>query len=115
MVTTRLLLTLILSTLSGASVAATFDGMDINGDGNISKAEFAQSGTFSDWDNDNDGRLDAGELAIPWAKIARWDLNGDDYIDEDEFYEGAWTAWNTDRNGHLDEGEYAEASKRWPL
>lgn len=105
----------ILLIFSGASFAATFDGIDINGDGDISKSELVQSGTFADWDNDNDGRLDANELAIPWAEIRHWDLNSDGYVDEDEFYSSAWNEWDRNGDGHIEEGEFAAANKRWPL
>lgn len=105
----------ILLVLSGASLAATFDGMDLDGDGTISKEEFAESGTFADWDNDNDGRLDSNELAIPWEEIQHWDRNSDGYIDESEFHESAWKAWDNNQDGQLDEEEFAAANRRWPL
>lgn len=105
----------ILFIVSGAAFAATFDGMDVDGDGYISESEFVQSGLFADWDNDNDGRLDANELAIPWEDVRHWDLDGDESVDEDEFYRGAWEDWDQDQDGRLGEEDFGAANRKWPL
>lgn len=96
---------------AGSAFAVTFDSLDKDGDGQVNKEEFVDSGLFSLWDNDNDGKLAEDETAQDWSTISDWDDDDSGYLDEDEFYDNAWSDWDADDDDYLDEDDWDEVDE----
>ncbi|MFC0267244.1 hypothetical protein [Kushneria aurantia] len=119
----EIILGLALALGSTAAVASSFDTLDSNGDGSVSKDEFYGSigdwGTYSDWDTTGDGLIDEDEFdtaVADWDSdwtydYDTWDVNGDGYLDSGEFYDGIYTTWDANEDGHWQNGEWDDAGE----
>jgi hypothetical protein len=98
--------------------ARQFDDFDKNGDNRITLDEWhggsADRGIFADRDRNDDRRLDANEFdALGFDDdFDEWDANDDDYLDDDEYYQGAFDYFDDDENGHWDGDEWDDADDR---
>ena len=95
-----------------------FDDFDSNHDDRITLDEWhggtADLRIFADRDGNDDRRLDANEFdALGYDEdFDEWDANDDDYIDEDEYYDGAFGLFDEDENGHWEGDEWDDAGDR---
>lgn len=96
--------------VAGSAYAVTFDSLDQNADDEISKQEFVDSKLFERWDNNDDGKLSEGETAQDWSELKDWDEDDSGYLDDDEFYDNAWSDWDVNDNDYLDDDEWDDAS-----
>lgn len=98
------------SMMSNSSMS--FDQLDANGNGKISRDEFhgtmSDMGVFANFDANNDGRLSENEWNdIGWEyDYEAWDVNHDGYVGADEFYDGWYAAYDENGDGVWDESEY---------
>jgi hypothetical protein len=75
-----------------------------------------ESGTFADWDLNDDNLLDDNELGEGFNRTGmygRWDANRDSLIDENEYNEGLFGLFDSNRDTFLDENEWNEGYGRW--
>lgn len=117
----------IAATLVSTSLYAkdvTFDSMDDNGDGKISKDEFhgniADAGTFSQYDKDGDGSLTIDEFfhtGYDNGLYGDWDANNDDQLDAYEWGKGSFDYYDDDEDGqwNTDEWDAADKDGFWDL
>lgn len=96
---------------TGSALAMSFDSVDKDSNGQISKQEFVQSKLFKRWDNNNDGKLKKGEAAQDFSELTDWDTDDTGYLDDNEFYDGAWSEWDADDNDYLDNDEWDDAGE----
>lgn len=102
------------------STARSFESVDQDGNGQISKDEFYGTvrdlGIYPNYDRNQDKRLDEAELAVitfddDFHDGFEWDADGDGFVNEDEFYEGAFTGFDEDESGHWDGDEWDDAGE----
>ena len=88
----------------------TVDGTGFIDDMNF-ESDLDYYGVFDAYDSDADGYLEAGELG-EWGNdlgdYDPWDLDNDDRIASDEFYDGLYATWDMDGDGMIDEDEANE-------
>lgn len=113
--------------LGGPASAAEvdFDAWDTHGDGQLSRQEFQaglrNAGIFGKWDADGDGRLSRDELdegiernpdryAERFGDVDLWgvDLGHDNYLTDNEFYDGIYGAYDADANDVLEAPEFGD-------
>lgn len=103
------------STLAFAQT--TFESMDSDGDGNISKDEYygvvGDAGIYADLDYDSDGLIDDNEFEGFGLDddYASWDIDRNNYIDSSEFYDGYFGYYDENEDGHWDDGEWDDADE----
>jgi hypothetical protein len=114
-------LSLLILPVAFASGAVTFETLDANGDGKVSRGEFrtAKEKEFRKMDKNRDGVVTSGELATAVdahegdkaAFRAQWkvmDLNEDGRISKSELSSGIYTAFSemdADKDGALSRQE----------
>ena len=82
--------------LAALAQTSQFDDFDIDHDNRITLDEWhggtADRGIFSDRDGNDDLRLDENEFdALGFDDdFDEWDTNGDDYLNDNEYYDGAF-------------------------
>lgn len=113
------LLIVVATSLLSASVYAnevSFDDMDTNGDGKVTKDEFhgsmADAGTYSNYDTDGDGYLSEDEFSetnFDDASYGDWDANSDGLLDDNEYYDGSFNYYDENEDGHWQSGEWDDA------
>ena len=87
----------------------------VDGTGMISDTDFEadldRDGVFNAYDADADGYLEAGELGA-WGNdlgdYDPWDVDNDNRIASNEFYDGLYTSWDMDDDGMINEDEANE-------
>ena len=98
---------------------------DTNGDGYLGDEEWKVTttnlyrpykdvdfNTYTFWDEDKDNRINNAELAALLKKTdlyARWDLNRDKMLDNEEFERATFAAYDVDDSGTLDIEEWKSA------
>jgi Ca2+-binding EF-hand superfamily protein len=105
--------------------ATSFETVDSDSSGTISKPEYAEavrnSHTYRDWDSDDNSFIDAEEFKE--AGIAQdfeqWDADSDGFLEPTEFYDAVFAAYDKDEDGRWSSGECARANedgffKAWP-
>lgn len=107
--------------LFGATVLAqtSFDRVDTDGDGSITKDEYygmvSDAGIYPDHDRDDDGFVDEDEFnengLNDHADFDTWDLDNDRFLTSGEFYDGAFANYDVDENGHWDGDEWDDAGE----
>lgn len=112
---------LALSSTAALAASPTFNTLDSDGNGDISKDEFYGSvgdwGTYSDWDTTGDGLIDADEFGVLTSSwdvdwdYDPWDADGDGYLDSGEFYDGIYTTYDLNEDGHWQNGEWDDAGE----
>jgi len=68
--------------------------------------------TYEDWDTDQNAIIDNNEFDNVFTNspyFDTWDQNNNDYISEEEFYEGYITMMDSDQSGDLGPSEWDEA------
>ncbi len=103
----------------GGEGSARFQDLDRNGDGEITRNELRQGSAniVATWDFNQDGKVT--QLEVSRAIYKRFDSNGDESIDEQEYEaaKGKWiperatatyAEWDGNRDGKLDYFEFAE-------
>lgn len=76
----------------------------------------AQTTTWNYAELDQDGNLELDQVEFEPAAEAQfreWDLNADEVVGEDEFYEGLYGLWDVDGDALLSEDEYADGWAMW--
>ncbi len=100
-----------------------FSSCDRDRDGKISDQELARAAAFwgrgidgiglAAWDADRNGTIDLQEFRTGWTTaglFARWDLNKDLWLSDDELEAGLFGLWDRDGNGNVAENEFAEGN-----
>lgn len=112
-----LILGLALAFGTTSAFAASFDTLDSDSNGELSRDEFyggvADLGVYSDWDTSGDGLLDESEfdaIGQDWD-YDTWDVDDNSYIDASEFYDGYYVTYDTTEDGHWDGVEWDDAGE----
>lgn len=96
-----------------AFAAPSFDSLDRNHDGHITKKElYGQIHDYSNLDRNDNGLIERSEFEqspFKAKKFSDWDANGDGEIDSKEFYDDVFRDYDKDRNGRWTRREYREA------
>ena len=104
--------------LAALAQTSQFDDIDHDHDNRITLDEWhggtADRGIFSDRDGNDDLRLDENEFdALGFDDdFDEWDTNGDDYLNDNEYYDGAFNYFDEDEDGHWDGDEWDDAGDR---
>lgn len=75
-------------------------------------------GTFADWDANRDMVLDATELGEGFNRtglFGSWDLNNNDWIEENEWNDGLFAMFDADNDAFVNEAEWGEGTGVWGL
>jgi hypothetical protein len=92
-----------------------FDGYDSDKNGSLSREEFDKAietvTIYENYDADKDGRISNDEYAGIGVEdnMEIWDIDGDGYLDSDEFYDGTFTSFDDNEDGHWDGDEWDDA------
>lgn len=98
----------------------TFESVDADGNGEISKDEFYGTvrdiGIYPAYDANSDNRLDETELVVitfddDFVDEFEWDADQDGFVNEDEFFDGVFTGFDKDESGHWDGDEWDDAGE----
>lgn len=95
----------------------SFQDLDSDGSGYISKAEFdsfaGRISQFPDWDENQDGTLDAEEFDAMGlnAGLEDWDVNSDGSVDFFEYQQAAYSHLDHDGDQRLDPVEWLDAGQ----
>lgn len=106
-----------LSLSGGVQAAQSFDAVDTDNDGNVSRDEYydhvRDMGTYSLWDTDGDGFVEEGEFnQLGYdTDYSTWDEDNNEYLDAGEFYDGAWGYYDDDDDDYWDNDEWNEADE----
>ncbi|MEM7490334.1 MAG: hypothetical protein AAF390_14530 [Pseudomonadota bacterium] len=114
---------LVAALATSASAQIVLQSWDIDGDGELTGAEFR--GLFNDnptlaaLDADSDGMVTEGEYEaffdanvefadtmLATRSFADWDLNSDGLVEDTEFETGYLTIYDADGSGTIDEAEF---------
>lgn len=118
--------TLALTLAAPASAQLVMKGYDIDGDGQLTGAEFRDLfdadgiTNVAAFDTDGDGFLSEAEYEagfgaaeVKWAELGYgtfqytdWDLNADGLVSEEEYATGFMTIYDRDKSGQIDEAEF---------
>lgn len=126
---TIVLATLLLVLITGVSLQAQdgFREWDRDQDGYITDYEFQvqlqSQEYFKTFDFNEDGMLDREEWAATCRKcdylkdqyFKKWDIDGNNYLYEDEFIKGVYNTWDSDSDGYLGHTEYAAYHVDWEV
>ena len=75
----------------------------------VSFAACEQGQDFTTYDEDNDGMWSEAEFNQGYeADFAGWDIDGDSYIDDEEFYETGFGSVDVNEDDMIDEEEWNE-------
>jgi hypothetical protein len=114
----RITLAIAISLLGSPALAqTTFESLDTNSDGSISKDEYyglvSDAGIYPDLDSDSDGLIEENEFEGIGLDddYASWDLNRDDYVDSREFYDGYFGYYDANEDAHWDGDEWDDADE----
>lgn len=116
---------LALSLFSAPAAALQFGDWDTDNEAGLTsdeyRAGFEATGTFDDWDANDDDMLSREELDQGIGEneqafsarfgsdpIADWDADGDEALSEDEFYEGTYSVYDADDNDVIEEPEFGD-------
>lgn len=101
--------------LAGDAKGISFESMDTNQNGEISKDEYygsiADMGTYSDFDWNSNGLIEEnefGDIDVD-GDFDTWDANNDTYLDSGEFYDGVFDTYDADNNDVWDDNEWDDA------
>ncbi len=105
--------TAILVFTGSQAFAGTFDTVDADNNGQLSKSELRShmDSNYSNWDQDENGKLDEsefGEIGIH-DDFNSWDADHDNYLDNGEIGDGVFSRFDDDENGHWDGDEWDDA------
>ena len=91
------------TTPAGYRTCSNYGMIDRDGDGFIEATEWNafRTNAYTDWDINNDGRVDRNEFGACWYG-GGFATTG---FDRDA-WEHHWTAFDADRSGHLDRNEF---------
>lgn len=99
----------------GNDAVAEDDGLF---DGNKFSTAFTGTNYYEDWDLNDDNYLDENEFNESYYDV--WDTNNDGILDENEWNEDTeafglknetWANWDTDKNKQVDKNEFQAAFK----
>lgn len=102
---------------SFALAETSFESLDADSDGSVSKDEYyglvSDAGVFADWDADSDGLIDENEFEGIGLDddYASWDMDGNDYVDSGEFYDSYFGYYDRDEDSHWNGTEWDDAGE----
>ncbi|GAB3032899.1 hypothetical protein [Bowmanella dokdonensis] len=112
----RFPLLMVLPLVSSMALAGTtFNQADMNDDGKVTRTEFrstvGDADFAADWDDDDDGRIDTMEYEAIGLEdeFDEWDRDTNDYLSDNELYDGVYSSYDEDENGHWDGDEWDDA------
>lgn len=112
-----IILSFVLALGATPAFAASFDTLDSDANGELSRDEFyggvADAGIYSNWDTSGDGLIDNTEfdaIGADWD-YNTWDADGNNYVDSGEFYDGYYANYDTTEDGHWDGDEWDDAGE----
>jgi hypothetical protein len=105
--------------------ATSFETVDSDSSGTISKPEYAEavrnSHTYRYWDSDDNSFINAEEFEEAGLAhdFEQWDADGDEFLEPTEFYDAVFAAYDKDEDGRWSSGEWDRANedgffKAWP-
>lgn len=114
----QLTLAVAVSLFSASAFAqTTFESLDENGNGSISKDEYyglvSDAGIYPDLDADSDGLIEQNEFEGIGLDddYASWDLDENHYLDSGEFYDGYFGYYDANEDAHWDGNEWDDAGE----
>lgn len=114
--TTAVSLTLTMMLSTAPASAASFDDLDTDRDGLLSREEFGvgadATATYDRLDRDQDGLIatdEVNDLNPDWDYTG-WDSNADNYLERQEFYDGYYGAYDANSDGVWVEDEWDNAA-----
>lgn len=113
-------------TLTGAALAVMgtvawaggdFNGMDADGDSRVSRDEYdtyvSEVNVLEGRDTNSDGIIDESEYDVIGfeSDFDTWDLNGDSYLETDEFQDGIFSHYDANDDGYWENDEFDDADE----
>lgn len=74
-------------------------------------AQNKQKVTFKEWDMNRDNMISRSEFFNEFTEkyYGSWDMDDNNYLQNDEFYKKTYTFWDVDQDGVLDDTEWYRA------
>lgn len=104
----QLLIVLVATMLAfaGGSAVAQSDSSDNGASNNANKSG---DGTYQKMDADKDGQISEDEFRAYYDEAGifdTWDVNDDEWIDDEEFADGLWDYYDEDDDGFISDAEW---------